>query len=130
MSMVQTVVPKRVLDKWWTMVRWMTKSQRSDAYVHFRLEMSDLGKIFDHPIIDMEECINTWIEKGTVLKLDKREMGKRCSDMFKLVLCRMYFEERNKWPSLRMSDMRLFIYGQAICAVCGMKPQHVVISEL
>jgi len=37
------------------------------------------------------------------MKLDKREIDERCSDMFKLTLCRRYYEERHKWPPLTFS---------------------------
>jgi len=75
----------------------------SPPKVHMSLELSGLWKIFGHPIIDMEESITSWIEKGTILKLDKRRMGEMCSDMLKLTLCRRYYEERHRWPSLVFS---------------------------
>ncbi|VVC42608.1 Mononegavirales RNA-directed RNA polymerase catalytic domain [Cinara cedri] len=72
--------------------------------IHICLELSGLGKIFGHPIIDMEESISSWIGKGTVLKLDKRKMGRLCSQMFKFVLCRRYYEERNRWSPLEFDS--------------------------
>lgn len=78
--------------------RWITGLINAIFVVHLKLEMSGLGKIFGHPIIDMNASVKSWIEKGTCLKPGKSEMGQRCSNMFKLVLCRRYYEERNRWP--------------------------------
>lgn len=82
------------------LVRWMLRRMFAPSQVHLGLELSGLWKIFGHPIIDMECSINSWIEKGTVMKLDKRQMGEKCSNMFKLTLCRRYYEERHRWPPL------------------------------
>lgn len=83
--------------------QWIVQRVTSDAHAHMRLEMSGLGKIFGHLIIDMERSITAWIEKGTVMKPGKQDIGKRCSEMFKLILCRRFYEERNRWPPLIFS---------------------------
>lgn len=85
------------------LVRWILRPIDTDQDVHVRLELSGLWKIFGHPIIDMEASITSWVEKGTVLKANKRNMGERCSNMLKLTMCRRYFEERHRWPPLKLS---------------------------
>lgn len=85
-------------------IQWLIRPIGSDVEVHLRLKLSGLWKIFGHPIIGMEESITTWINKGTRLKLDKEKMGKMCSNMFKLILCRRFFEERHKWPTLILGE--------------------------
>lgn len=62
------------------LLQWMVRRSTGDAHVHARLELSGLGKIFRHPIIDEEESISTWIENGTVLKVGKLHIGR--SNMF------------------------------------------------
>lgn len=81
-------------------VRRITRAVTGDSQVHLRLELCGLGKIFGHPVIDMERSITTWLDKGTVMKPGKQDMGRRCSEMLKLVLCRRFHEERNRWPPL------------------------------
>lgn len=85
------------------LIGWILRPVTTPARVHLCLELSGLWKIFGHPIIDMEASITSWIEKGTVMKLDKRVMGERCSDMLKLTLCHRYYEERHRWPPLTFS---------------------------
>jgi len=85
------------------LVKWMSMRRFTSSQVHLSLELSGLWKIFGHPIIDMESSITSWIEKGTILKLDKRKMGERCSNLLKLTLCRRYYEERHRWPPLRFT---------------------------
>ncbi|KAL4125917.1 hypothetical protein QTP88_010154 [Uroleucon formosanum] len=86
------------------LVTWILRRVDTAEKVHLSLELSGLWKIFGHPIIDMEDSITSWIEKGTILKLNKREMGERCSNMLKLVMCRRYYEERHRWPPLLFTD--------------------------
>lgn len=75
------------------LIKNMTKKILTPSDAHIGLELSGLGKIFGHPIIDMESSISSWLEKGSVLKPHKGGMGKRCSQMFKLILCRRYYKE-------------------------------------
>lgn len=56
----------------------MTKKINTPSDAHIGLELSGLGKMFGHPIIDMESSISCWLEKGSILKPHKREMGLRC----------------------------------------------------
>lgn len=54
------------------LVTWILKLVTTDEDVHVKLEMCGLGKMYGHPIVDMDESINTWIQKGTVMKPGKR----------------------------------------------------------
>lgn len=82
---------------------WINRPAVTEAFVHMSLELSGLGKIFGHPVIDMNASVRSWSRKGSVMKLDKETMGRDCSEMFKLTLCRWYYEERNRWPPLELS---------------------------